>query len=159
MVRVATVLWCAALYIAVAPPPKGWKEPFQTPADVYNVWFDSRESVDQEISKINFQKPGDLHAMDAFSGVANIQRAYHEQGLQCESYDRWATDEYNPKEDILTKDGFWTLMALCCRVIRFGVIHWGPPCGMWVFWTISIHARSRLAPWGNHKRKLVSWDA
>ena len=72
-----------------------------------------------------------LRCLDVFSGVGHIKRTFVQRGLPSIAYDR-AHDATN--EDILTSEGFCTLLQYCRQCIPGqSITHWGLLCSTWIY--------------------------
>ena len=149
------VLVCIAPVIS-APAPDGWVEPYG-PADVYVIWKQSPAHIWAKMREIeDTLEILATEVVDAFAGNAGIQKVYKEQGLGALGFDRHSMDgTYHPEYDIVTHDGFWNIVRMIWTVMRYGLVHWGPPCGMFVWLSLGFSGRTKLWPWGNWKRRQV----
>ena len=85
-------------------------------------------------------------------------RAWLDQpGLASATYDYQRPGQGRDEtQNMLTETGFWNLVRLVVRVMKFGFIHFAPPCGLMVFISVAIHRRSPTNPWGDVARKCVT---
>lgn len=74
-----------------------------------------------------------------------MQVAAAAAGLTFERFDTVLDAAHN----ILTRSGLVLVLSMVMRVKENGLLVLGPPCGMWVFMSQSVHKRTRRQPEGD----------
>ena len=141
------------------PPVPVYKRPDATPASVYNVWKETPQNIYAKLKDVDefVTRMGGtcLDAVDGFSGRGMIREVYTDHGLNAMGFDAFEGNIYREEDDIITHDGFWQIVKYLSLLTRYGLAILGPPCGLWVFLTSSLHRRSEGHPWGNYQRRAA----
>ena len=83
---------------------------------------------------------------DLFAGDGH----FHEEAMK-RGYPGWKYDILYDKilHNIIGERGFFTALDLVLSIKQFGFLMCGPPCGLFIFLSISYHQRSQKQPWGD----------
>ena len=98
------------------------------------------------------REPRDYACCDGFCGAAAISDRFERSQLQSCRFDI-KLDLY--RHNITEEEGFYMALYMILRLIRFGLLVGGPPCGLFTFLSSSYHMRSIENPLGDLKKPKV----
>ena len=116
--------------------------------------FDSRKRLGAILAFVlafDDSRVRDIHFFDMFSGQGEAAKTWGQRGYNIRSYDI-ASD---PMQDLTTEHGFYDALTTILGLLPGALILLGPPCGLWVFMTSSVHKRTRRNPIGDTTRLVV----
>ncbi len=92
-----------------------------------------------------------LDVADVFAGNGAMSKEAARRGLTSDTFEVLK----NPKQNLLTKAGFFLLMDMILSITSGGILFAGPPCGLFVFISSSVHKRSASRPYGDEGNRNV----
>ena len=92
-----------------------------------------------------------VHFFDFFSGVGAAGKVFRSRGYSIRNFDV----EDSEDQDVTTQEGFFLALNIILALVEGGLILLGPPCGLWVFMSKSVHKRTKRNPFGDLGREVV----
>lgn len=92
-----------------------------------------------------------IQFVEVFSGSQGLTQAARSEGLSTKGFDVVR----NPEENILTNQGFTTILKHILSIQEFGVAWFGVPCNSFIWMARSFTKRSRENPLGDTTKKVV----
>ena len=101
----------------------------------------------------------DLDLVEFFCGCQAITRGAQFMGRKAYGVDILSPQKVSqPRRNLGTKHGFCLALKLICRLRRFGLTWWAPPCSSWVWISRATNKRSVEDPLGDENQKRVRWN-
>ena len=101
----------------------------------------------------------DLDLVEFFCGCQAITRGAQFMGRKAYGVDILSPQKVSqPRRNLGTKHGFCLALKLICRLRRFGLTWWAPPCSSWVWISRATNKRSVDDPLGDENQKRVRWN-
>ena len=115
--------------------------------------WDARFHLDEILDFVQkWRGARSLHFFDMYSGAGMASKTFKKFGYSCETYEI----EDNPTEhDVTSERGFYCALALVLALFPSALILCGPPCGLWIWISQSVHQRTTFNTVGDIGKHVV----